>query len=128
MGTVLKGTDTVQDMLVKLSDGNPGGCNVLLAILKHGAEIDPQIMMGPVGTILLLDTFGIRGSKIWVLFKDICGQHLGRTIGVIRATQLGILSQDQLTKAVETYRADFDVEDVVAQVKERLPDFNEGAV
>ena len=35
-------TDSVPDILVKLSEGNPGACSVLVRLVKEGAEIDPE--------------------------------------------------------------------------------------
>ena len=51
--------------LVRLSDGNPGAASALAQILQlTGTE-----------TIDKIEAAGVRGWKIWILFKDICDQN-----------------------------------------------------
>jgi hypothetical protein len=59
------------DMLMAMSEENPGALTVLLKLLN-----------GEDGffKILLLDSKKLYGSDIWVLYKDICGENLNRFI------------------------------------------------
>ena len=68
MGTVIEATDTVQDSLVKLSEGNPGALTVLLTIL----QTRPQDAF----VLLHLDQMEMRGPSIWIGFKDHCKEDL----------------------------------------------------
>jgi hypothetical protein len=51
----------VSDLLVCLSEGNPGGLTVLRKLIDEGE----------IYTILALDNMNIRGPQLWVLFKDL---------------------------------------------------------
>ncbi len=82
-----------------LSDGNPGAVNVLMMILKEGSAIDPDAA-DPSLTLLSFDTNEIYGSRIWVLYKNVCDQSLVKTIAALRAVQLGIVSKETLNDAI----------------------------
>lgn len=112
-----------------MSEGNPGALNVLTQIIKNGAEIDPDGAMGGLGAILMLDTYGFYGSPIWCLYKDLCNMNLTKTLGIIRAMQLGFVDSRLVHRAIgdgNMVRGEpglVDVEKLVAEVKERLPKF-----
>ena len=44
-------------MMQKMAGGNPGALNVLMRIIKDGGKVDPDGIMGGMGTILLLGHF-----------------------------------------------------------------------
>lgn len=132
----IKLTDTTMDVVVKMSDGNPGAMNAIVGLLKpENANIDPDDIMGSLGSILKLDSFGIYGTDIYVLFSDICNRNIAKFIAVIRATDMGLFSRDTLKDA--SHRQDYSgrkmipVDDLYKKIKESLPDFdtnNIGAV
>lgn len=64
-------TGSVLDMLHVMSEGNPGGLNVLMNLMKR----DDGLL-----TILNLDDMNIRGRQIWVAFKDHCGQDMDKLV------------------------------------------------
>lgn len=54
-------TAKVMDLLILLSEGNPGALRVLAQLFERdGGFID----------VLHLDDMNIRGSQVWVAFKD----------------------------------------------------------
>ena len=116
-------TDSIQDVLVKMSEGNPGALTVCLEILKHGEKIDPDNAMGGLGAILSLDTLQLYGAKIWMLYKDVCGKELPQMLAVLRGHQLGHVTDAQIHHAVENYGDGINVADLCAKVVERLPKF-----
>ncbi len=69
--------DTVQDSVTKMSKGNSGAITVLCEILKKEPAIG--IML-----ICKLDDANIRGSDIWVEYKDICGEDIEKFIAKIK--------------------------------------------
>lgn len=121
--------DRVGSALSKMSDGNIGAITVLGRIIKEGGAIDPDDLMGGFGNVLSLDTIGLYGSSIWLLYKDICGEDLRMMVGVLRAWQLGFISDRELRHAVEGARTGLenppkiDVSALVAKVEARLPAF-----
>jgi hypothetical protein len=106
-----------------MSEGNPGALNVCINLLKEGERIDPDSMLGGIGPILALDSLGIYGSRIWILYKYICNQSLVLTIAVLRAVQLGFLKEETLKTAIEPHGREIEPLTLYNQVKERLPRF-----
>jgi len=115
--------DTIGVAMHKMSEGNPGALTVLMRIMEEGQAIDPQGLAGGHGAILALDTLGIYGAQIWMLYKDVCGENIEHTLGVLRAWQLGGLTKSALLAAVNNYGQGIDVAALVAGVKARLPEF-----
>ena len=99
-------TDTVTDILVKMSDGNPGAINVMMQMLQEAENIDPQAILGGVGAVMSLDTHEIYGSNIWILYKDVCGGDLRKMIMLMRATQLGKFPQTRLQSLASDPRSE----------------------
>src|ERR1035437_2862116 len=116
MTTKLQLADTMQDVVFKMSEGNPGALTVCLNTLKKGGKIDPDNSMGGFGALMTLDSLGIYGSKIWMLYKDACNCHLPVMLAVLRGFQHGMLSKTQVFTAVENCGAGISVEDVCSEV------------
>ena len=123
MKTKIDLNDSMLDVMTKMSEGNPGALTVCLNILEHGHKIDPDNAMGGLGVILSLDSLGLYGSKIWMLFKDVCGSELPKMIGVLRGHQLGYLNDAQVRRAVDNRGDGINVSDTCAKVVEFLPRF-----
>lgn len=123
--------------LVAMSEGNPGCASVLGQIAQKGEVIDPQMAFEGLGHIMMLDTYNIYGSNVWVFYKDMCGQNIVRIIGAIRATQMGIkpiawvkdlieIIQDPNAGGycldnIREWRKELD--EALIQVREKLPEF-----
>jgi hypothetical protein len=123
--TRVKLNDTFVEIVVKLAEGNPGAITVMAQLAKVNEEVDPLSFMGPYGPILALDSHGIYGPHIWILYKEICGESIPRTIAILRAVQLGFLKEQDLLdeiKGIETFKPALkvDVPTMVAKVRERL--------
>lgn len=122
--TKLVAKDTMMDVMMKMSEGNPGGLKVCMDILEKGEIIDPEVTLGGLGLILMLDSYEIYGSEIWMLYKDVCDESIGRTIAVIRACQLGFINTQDLHYAIHNRGKGIDVDECVANVAGRLSAFN----
>ena len=125
MNERIKLTDSTQSAIVKLCEGNPGALSVCLEVLTRGAQIDPQAMMGGLAGLLALDTLGIYGSKIWMLYKDVCGQDLVKTLAVLRSWQLGHTSKQRVDHAISNYGDGLDLDAILLAVQETLPEFGQ---
>ncbi|QSW90730.1 hypothetical protein J0383_07940 [Flavobacterium endoglycinae] len=119
--------DSTMKAVVKMADGNYGAVTPLLELLESD-HIDPDNALGGIGVLLFLDSLGIYGTDLYVLYSDICGQDIVKMIAVLRATQMGIFETWTLKDACS--RQDFSGRDLVPvnelyeKVKERLPRFN----
>lgn len=119
----IKLSDTVMDCASKMSEGNPGGLSVCMQMISTGAKIDPDAFGGGVAGLLAMDSLGIYGSRIWMLYKDVCGENLTKTMAMLRAWQLGFLTRSALDHAIDNYGNGVDVDALLSQVKDRLPNF-----
>ena len=115
--------DTMMDAVIKLSEGNPGATTVCVQILNEGNSIDPDMVLGGFGILSILDTYNIYGSRIWMLFKDVCKQDLVKTIAALRACQMGLFPIEKLQYAIDNYGEGANVDELHRMVKERLPRF-----
>jgi hypothetical protein len=117
-------TDTVLSMVKKLSEGNPGAIKVIAFLFEKGEAIDPDCAFGSgLLPVMSLDTYGIYGPRIWMLYKDVCGESITYTLAVLRAVQLGLMRESVMNHAIDHRGEGIDVADVLTQVRKELPRF-----
>jgi len=114
---------SIKEMFVKMAGGNPGALTVCLEMFKQEKSIDPDSLLAPIAAILSLDQLNIYEHRIWLLYKDVCSQDMVKTLGLLRANQLGFLSSAQLNHAIDNSGNGVDVNDMLKKVKKRLPEF-----
>ncbi len=112
---------STMDVLVTMAEGNPGASRVLADLWQQNEAIDPDSALGSMGGIFALDNLDCYGSRIWMLYKDVCGQNLPAMVGVLRAVQLGLTSGVKLNEAIDGNHTAIDLPDLLAAVKDRLP-------
>lgn len=115
----------IPQAIIALSEGNPGAITVLSQAVSQVSQIDPDNILGALGFLLQLDSAGIYGSDIWVLYKRVCGERLPHTVAVLRASQLGLINRRQIKRAIqeanEGMPISLNADAVAAQAKEQLP-------
>ena len=116
-------TDTIKDVILKMAGGNPGAIRVCMEIIGDDGKTDPDAVMGYLSNLLDLDTLAIYEHRIWMLYKGVCGEHIGTMIGILRAWQLGFITEEQLNHAIDNRGDGIDIEEMINKVKERLPNF-----
>jgi len=129
MSIIDLGDDTIT-IMVKMAKGNPGAVTALIVLFDNTTEIDPDNAFGPFGGIILLDTFGIYGTDIYVLYNDICARQIHLMLAVLRAGQLGIISssviKDAASRQDRTGKTLINAQGLYDKVKEQLPNFDSG--
>jgi len=60
---------TTQELVMEMSEGNPGAINVMMLLLREEKDIG-------IFKIFILDDMNIRGTQIWIAYKDACNQDL----------------------------------------------------
>lgn len=125
-------TDTTMDVLMKMSDGNPGAVTALMDILKSGEEIDPQAAFGALGSIMLLDTWEIYGSDIYILWSDKCQKDCRKMLMIMRACQMGNFSHVKLKEMAADQSRQVNLTDDEWQTQDdwvcnQLPDFQKAS-
>lgn len=99
MKNQLKLNNTLEQGIAVLSGGNPGAMVAILEVIKVMKKIDPINALGGFSILIDLDSMGINGSNIHILFKDICHSNPGKLITIMRARQLGYVDEDTIIKA-----------------------------
>lgn len=96
-------TDSPRDMMIKMSEGNPGAITALCELVKN----DESGMNGMM-LMLHLDDMNIRGSQVWIGYKDHCKRD-------VKAFIQCILNRDQaMVDAINSCRGAGDVPRAVA--------------
>ena len=121
-------TDSTQDVMVKMSDGNPGALHALCSMLKESPSIDPQGAMGGLGPKLSLDTLGIYGSEIYILHSDQCHRDTRELLMLLRANQLGFISSERIQRIArsqmrDTLLTEDEMGELNRKVMNELPSF-----
>jgi hypothetical protein len=125
-------TDTLMDMIVKMSEGNMGASTALMDIMTKHNEIDPEAVMCGVGAIMLLDTWEIYGSDIYVLWNDKCDRDVRKMLMIMRSCQMGNFSHQKLKvmAADQTHQVNLTEEEWMAHdewVCDQLTSFKKAA-
>ena len=76
---------SVLDIAVMMSEGNPGGLTVICKLLEH----NPDGLM----YLLHLDDMNIRGTQIWIAFKNYCNQDINYFIECIKARNKDMIAK-----------------------------------
>jgi hypothetical protein len=81
-------TDSPMDAIVKLCAGNPGAIRVCTELVKTGGD-DPF-----KGFMLLLDAddMGLKGSSLWIAYKDHCGQDINKLADSLRSRDKAMIA------------------------------------
>jgi len=118
---------SIMDIVLALSEGNPGALTVCLEGTQKYPSYDPDSALAGLTPLLSLDTNRVYGPNIWVLYKDICGESYLRMFALFRATQLGLINCNVIKNAIAATnryeRHGLDLDKIVADVKNRLPRF-----
>lgn len=109
------------DAIFAMSEGVPGAITVMMDGFRHADDIDPE-GMGGWGFLINLDAMGIYGSRIWMLYKDVCGESLSHSIGLVRSVQMGVIQAETLNAAIDG-KGSIHIERTLEKLKERLPSF-----
>jgi hypothetical protein len=120
--------DNIMSMLTKMAEGNPGAVGAMMSIIEDKGKIDPDDFMGSIGAILSLDSIGIYGTDIYVLWSDICDKKTNKMLAVLRSHQLGYLTEsilkDACSRQDRSGKAMIDVEGLYKKVCKYLPNFD----
>ena len=87
--TRIKANMSVQDMLITMCDGNLGALTCMMEMLLD----DPMTGMMD---ILLFDTLGIYGSKIYMVWNDCCRRDMGKFKETLRAFREGKFTKEEI--------------------------------
>jgi hypothetical protein len=113
-------SDSAQSAITKLADRNPGALSVLCQLFTESGALDPLAFGSGFAALLNLDSFGIYGPRIGMLYKDVCGTDLARTVFLLRACQLGLVSRAALNMAIDCDGEGIDAAALARQAMNQL--------
>ena len=125
---VLKLTDSMMDIITKMSGGNPGALTVVMDLSNKAKEIDPDSADPFLLTLMLLDDRDIRGTDLYVLWNDNCFRDTRKFLVLVRAHQFGFLTKERFLRAAKDQTrthvfSEEEITDLDAKVCEALPNF-----
>jgi hypothetical protein len=104
--------DNTMTAIMKMAGGNPGAVRICVELLKS------EEVLNGISALMSLDSLGIYESRIWLLYKDVCRESLDNMIACLRAWQFGILTELQITQAIDGHHA-INVDNIVELVREQ---------
>ena len=117
--------ETLHSAILKLAEQNPGAIRVLTLLVSSQPSIDPDTALGPYDPLYTLDALQIYGSKIWVLYKDVCDCSVLNLFVLFRGQQLGIIRPQSIKLAAETGVNTFDFKALLISIQKQLPNFGQ---
>ena len=102
------------DVLYAMSKGNPGAATVVYSF-RTGAE-----PLSGNTLVKQLDELGIYESRIWRLYKDVCGENSVIMSKLLQAVAHKLLSEDALRHAIDHYGEGVDTAEVVEKLHDHL--------
>lgn len=115
---------TMTDVVVAMSEGNPGAMRTCMELIKEAPTVDPDSGLGALGPLLQLDSLNIWGPRLYMLWNDVCDRDVPAMIAILRANQLGSLSETAINHAIDNRGEGIDLTAIINMVKDRLPGFN----
>ena len=95
------GDRTVFEYVCALPEGNPGALRVCMSLMAMHERVDPLDWRRGLAPLINFDEYGLKGSSIWILFKDICKEDEVAVTMLFRAVQLGEFSKERLLACIQ---------------------------
>lgn len=117
---------SVADIINTMAENNVGAIICCSELLRINDRVDPDDIGGAVGAIVKLDRMGIYGTKLGMLWGDVCRSHAGIVIAVVRAEQLHLagVTEESIHHAINNRGDGLDIDAIIKAVQQRLPNFN----
>ena len=86
--------------LKTLAAGNQNSLLVLQEIDKNAMVFDPEVISDRL--FIQLDQAGIRGKRIYSLYKTVCDEDLETIVTLLRDMDLGLLNGNAVNELIDT--------------------------
>ena len=95
--------DTMEETMMKFSNGNPGAMQTLVELLKN----DPQKMFQ---NLLTLDRMKLYEDKLYMLWNDSCNRDIKKVQEIIKQYRMRKIKQSDIEERIMTvgYGKKFD--------------------
>ncbi len=99
------------------ADNNFGAAKVLTDLIAQSTKSGANSVEEALKLIDQLQQQNITGGKIWQLYKDVAKENIGDMLTVLKANQLGVVSNDALTYAMSHRGEGLDLALVAKEVE-----------
>lgn len=107
-----------------LSGKDKYSANIVLAMLRHAPQIDPNTIDHGMDTLWELDRLRIYDARIGQLYNRVARENLVDTVALVQANKLNLLLQDDLQAAINGQFL-LDARMVTVQIQKIKPDFGQ---
>lgn len=90
--------DSMMEIVTKMSEGNPGAMAFIMDVISAD-------QLDIVYVIMPLDTLGIYGSKLYMLWNDACDRDIEKVKKVIDAWRISELTKEEIHENLNRGRA-----------------------
>ncbi len=84
---------STHEVALVMSKGNAGALTVLIKMFNLDKFME----------VLRLDEKNIYEDRIWILYKDVCGQDVQKMVDLLHSNQMGLISDESLNHAIDNY-------------------------
>ena len=92
----IKITDTMYDIIIKLSEGNPGALSFLFEIIKYYGNDQANL----IADFLIIDNMRLYGSYLYMLWNDCCNRDVKKSLEVIKGYRLGHIKDSDIKERI----------------------------
>lgn len=92
-------TDSTMDIVIKMSEGNPGAMATMMELIK---ETEKDI--GNMSVIFFIDTLELYGSRLYQLWNDCCNRDISKVIEVVNSCMGGKISREEFFHHIDQPR------------------------
>lgn len=119
-------SDYAKDAIRTITNDDEDAILVCVKVTENVLFVDPDCVARPAGILAplyCLDMLGIRDSAIYLFYKEVCREHVGYMMALMRGVLLGLVSEKALRHAIEYHGEGIDLDSIVRGVKTLLPSF-----
>lgn len=103
--------DTIESIIVKLSEGNPGAMRTLFEIMQFKGN-NPFYFLE---TFLAIDNMKLYGSYLYMLWNDCCKNNIEKVFKVIEAYQRGDINDEMINERIRTAGYGISFDDIIGE-------------
>ena len=82
----IKPKDSIAHLIMLMSEGNMGATTVIMQMFEKLGDDAVEMM-------LHLDDMNIRGTQIWIGYKDCCGQNIDKFIKCVKERDIKMIEK-----------------------------------
>jgi hypothetical protein len=119
----IKRTMSALEMISAVSGGVPGTLAVIAGITAEYRKVDPDNTMGIFGYLLTMDAFQVYDGDLWNIHSRLCEMQIVKTIAILRALQLGILTTKEINIYLKGGIVSLDFYSLILDIRSKVKNF-----